>query len=118
MRHNFRELKVWQKGIELSVEMHQLTRKFPAEEKFSLTSQIKRCSVSIPSNISEGSGRNTTKDFKHFLNMAYTSCLELETQLIISNKLKYINDLEMTESINKVQELQKMIFSFSKRLKE
>ena len=50
--------------------------------------------------------------------MAYTSCLELETQLIISNKLKYINDLEMTESINKVQELQKMIFSFSKRLKE
>ena len=96
MRHNFRELKIWQKGIDLAVEMHQLTRQFPAEEKFALTSQIKRCSVSIPSNISEGSGRNTTKDFKHFLNMAYTSCLELETQLIISSKLNYINDLEMT----------------------
>ena len=70
MRHNFRELKIWQKGIELSVEMHQLTRKFPAEEKFSLTSQIKRCSVSIPSNIAEGSSRQSNKDFARFLEIA------------------------------------------------
>jgi four helix bundle protein len=118
MRHNFRELKIWHKGIELSVEMHQLTRAFPAEEKFSLTSQIKRCSVSIPSNISEGSGRNSQKDFKHYLNIAYTSCLELETQLIISQKLNYLTEKKLAEFTDKLQELQKMIFSFSKGLTE
>ena len=114
--HQFKELKVWQKSVELATEVYSSTNNFPSEEKFGITSQIRRSVVSISSNIAEGAGRKTKKEFKLFLNYAYSSCSELETQLIISKNLGFLNpDLlpVLSESIN---EIQKMIYSLSNSL--
>ena len=114
--HQFKELKVWQKSVELATEVYSSTNNFPSEEKFGITSQIRRSVVSISSNIAEGAGRKTKKEFKLFLNYAYSSCYELETQLIISKNLGFLNpDLlpVLSESIN---EIQKMIYSLSNSL--
>ena len=74
--HRYKELKVWQKAIDLAVEVYRVTEKLPKEERFGLISQINRCVVSIPSNIAEGAGRNTNKDFNHFLGIAQGSSFE------------------------------------------
>lgn len=114
--HQFKELKVWQKSVELATEVYNSTNNFPSDEKFGITSQIRRSVVSISSNIAEGAGRKTKKEFKLFLNYAYSSCSELETQLIISKNLGFLNpDLlpVLSESIN---EIQKMIYSLSNSL--
>ena len=86
MKHNFKELLVWKKSIDLVKSVYQLTSSLPTEEKFGLISQMNRSSVSIPSNIAEGSGRTSSKEFLYFLNIAISSSYELETQLIISNQ--------------------------------
>lgn len=106
--HNFRELKVWQRGMELVVNVYSLIDNFPDSEKYGLASQIKRCSVSIPSNIAEGSGRNTPNDFAHFLNISIGSSNELETQLIIAGKLGFISNTEIEKLISEINEFQKM----------
>ncbi|MCS6796221.1 MAG: four helix bundle protein, partial [Raineya sp.] len=80
--HNYRELKVWQKAVDLVTKVYQITYQFPSEEKFGLVSQIRRCAISIPSNIAEGAGRNTTKDFANFLSIANGACSELSTQFL------------------------------------
>ena len=90
--HNFRSLKVWEKSVELSVKTYQLTSCFPTDEKFGLISQMRRASVSIPSNIAEGAGRSSKKDFANFLGFATGSSNELETQMLIANKLKLVSD--------------------------
>ena len=77
--HNFRNLQVWEKGVELAKSVYQLTRDFPDEEKFGLITQMRRCAVSIPSNIAEGSARSTEKDFSRFLSISLGSYFELET---------------------------------------
>src|SRR3989344_3360777 len=87
MIHSYKELTVWKKSIELVVAVYELTEKFPREEIYGITSQIRRCAVSIPSNIAEGRYRGTKKDFLHFLRIAYGSGAELETQIEISKKL-------------------------------
>jgi len=83
--HNLQELKIWQKAINLSIGVYEITSNFPKEEKYGLISQIRRSAVSIPSNIAEGAGRNSNKEFVHFLSIANGSAFELQTQLIISN---------------------------------
>ncbi|HLP10501.1 MAG TPA: four helix bundle protein [Flavobacteriales bacterium] len=108
MHHNHKELKVWQKSIELAVEVYSATANFPNEEKFGLTSQIRRSSVSIPSNISEGAGRSSSKDFARFLTIAHGSSYELETQIIIANKLNLISNEISGQILNKLSEVQKM----------
>lgn len=113
LMHNFRELKVWQKAIEFSVDIYKMTSSFPTEEKFGLISQLRRSAVSIPSNIAEGSSRTSDKEFFHFLSISIGSAYESETQLIISNKLKYVNDTNFEELTKKVTEIQKMLNSFS-----
>ena len=75
--HNFRELKIWQRSMNLAEEVYKIVADFPKEERFGLASQIKRCAVSIPSNISEGAGRSTNKQFKQFLQISMGSCNEL-----------------------------------------
>lgn len=115
--HNFKELKIWQKAIEFSLEVYRLTAQFPTEEKYSLVSQLRRASVSIPSNIAEGSGRNGDREFIHFLSLSIGSGYEAETQLIIANRLKYISDVELEEAIIKITEIQRMLHSFSETLK-
>jgi four helix bundle protein len=113
MKHNFRELKIWKDSILIVKSIYLLTAELPDDEKFGLKSQIQRCAVSVPSNIAEGSGRTTSKDFRNFLNISLSSSYELETQLIIINELFKI---EIVEIIEKLHEVQRMIIGFKKTL--
>ena len=115
--HNFKELKVWQKSIDLAVEIYKATSFLPTDEKFGLISQMKRCSVSIPSNIAEGSGRGSGAQFKYFLTISQGSAFELETQLIISNRLELLNDELSANLIEKTTEIQKMVYALDRSLK-
>ncbi|MBQ9522434.1 MAG: four helix bundle protein [Paludibacteraceae bacterium] len=92
MAHNFRDLEVWKRAMAVAKKVYVITRQFPKEEKFGMTSQIQRAAVSIASNIAEGAGRGTNKDFVHFLSMALGSAFEVETQLIISKELCYVEE--------------------------
>ncbi|MCK6649864.1 MAG: four helix bundle protein [Bacteroidia bacterium] len=116
--HNLKELKIWNKAVELSVRVYEVTASFPKEEVYGLTSQIRRCAVSIPSNISEGAGRNSNKEFIHFLGVANGSCYELQTQLIISNKLNLITDEVLQILLNEIEEIQKMSYTFKNKLNQ
>ncbi len=114
--HNFKELRVWQKSIDLTVEIYNVLSVFPNDENFGLISQMKRASVSVPSNIAEGASRNSNKEFKHFLSISLGSIFELETQLIISNKLGLISN-EISQQLNdKITDIQKMIFALEKTI--
>lgn len=112
-RHNFRELKIWQESMKIVKSVYSLTSNLPSDERYGLVSQINRCSISIPSNIAEGSGRTSNKEFIHFLNISISSSFELETQLILANDLFNTDSEEIIEKIN---ELQKMIVGFKKSL--
>ncbi len=114
-RHNYKNLKIWKLGIEIVDDVFHLTSKFPKDEKFGLVSQINRCSVSIPSNIAEGSSR-TEKSFSHFIDISLGSSFELETQLIIAFKRKYITKEQLTNMEEKVAEFQRMTMSFQNKL--
>lgn len=113
MRHNFRELTIWKNSMELAKEVYLASSNLPGDERFSLISQINRSAVSIPSNIAEGSGRTSNKEFAHFLNYSLSSSYELETQLILANE---IYKLDNTELLIKLHELQKMIGGFKRTL--
>jgi len=92
--HNFKELTVWQDSKEFSVKIYKLTRSFPKTEIYGNTSQINRSAVSIVSNIAEGAGRNSDKDFSRFINFSIGSSFELETQLIIAFEIGYIEKIK------------------------
>jgi four helix bundle protein len=113
MMHNFKELKVWQISRLLVREVYELTARFPSEEKYGLISQIRRCAVSIPANIAEGSGRNSDKDFAHFLNISFGSAYELETLLTLSTDLKQLEPIQF-----KFSEIQKMTFGLIRTLRQ
>lgn len=116
IKHNFKELKVWQKSRVLAKNLFVLTRQYPKDERFEIVSQMRRAVVSIASNIAEGSGRNSNKEFRRFLDIALSSAYELETQIIISYDLEYIKGDEITVISNDIQEVQKMIFGFRRSL--
>jgi four helix bundle protein len=107
--NDFKKLSVWQKAVDLSVKIYQITNAYPAKEKFGLVSQINRSCISIPSNIAEGAGRKTLKEFNNFLSIALGSSYECETQVIISNKLGFLMDNDFGNLIMKITEIQKMI---------
>ena len=115
---NFKKLKIWQKGIELFVDIYKTSKLFPQEELYGLTGQMRRSAVSIPSNIAEGSGRGSDKDFNRFLDIALGSSYELETQLTIAKKLNFISDKDFSEIINSLDEEQRMIAGLQKNLKQ
>ncbi|BAU53254.1 four helix bundle protein [Mucilaginibacter gotjawali] len=115
--HNLKELKIWNKAIDLSVDVYKATASFPADERFGLTSQSRRSAVSIPSNIAEGAGRNSNKEFCNFLGIANGSSFELQTQLVISNKLSLLNDELLSDLLQQIDELQKMNYAFQNMLK-
>lgn len=117
-RHNFKELKVWQKARLLVVEVYKLTAKFPSSEKFSLVSQVNRAVVSISSNIAEGAGRNTDKDFAHFLDIAMGSSFEIESQLMNAKDLNFITDKDLQNILLQLNEIQKMLVGFQKTLRK
>ena len=114
--HNFKELKVWQKGRRFVKDIYVLTKKFPKEELFVLTSQMRRAAISIPSNIAEGSGRGSDKDFARFIDIATGSSYELESQLYVACDLEYFSEEELDSCLDKIQEMQKMLFHFKKHL--
>ncbi len=95
MLKNYKELKVWQRAYQLCLEVYKITKRFPNEERYSLTSQIRRAAVSVPSNIAEGYGRKTTPEYIRFLYIAYSSNCEMETQILLSG------DLDILRLINK-----------------
>jgi four helix bundle protein len=115
--HKIEDLIIWKKSIQLTKEVYILCSEILNDEKFGLISQIKRCSVSIPSNIAEGAGRNSNNEFKHFLGIANGSCYELQTQLILLKELKLIaSDSKVDELIQSCIEIQKMIYSFKSKI--
>ncbi|TWJ02294.1 four helix bundle protein [Mucilaginibacter frigoritolerans] len=114
--HNLRELKIWNKAIDLTVDVYKATADFPADERFGLLSQSRRSAVSIPSKIAEGAGRNSNKEFSNFLGISNGSSYELQTQLIIANKLNLLNDDLLDDLLKQIDELQKMNYSFQKTL--
>lgn len=114
---SYKDLLIWQKGIEITEKVYSITNDFPTEELFSLTNQVKRASVSIPSNIAEGFGRNSTKSYLNFLKISRGSLYELETQLIIAEKLNYTTDSELLQSIyDLISEEGKMINSYMNKI--
>ena len=114
--HNFRKLDIWTRSIDYSIEIYNITSTFPKHELFGLVSQLRRASVSIPSNISEGCGKNSDPDLARFCHMSMGSANECYTLILLSNKLKYIDDSIFKDLENKITEIQKMISTFIKGL--
>ncbi len=114
--HNFRRLQIWQEGMEVAKNTYLSIEIFPSAEKFGLISQISRCAVSVPSNIAEGSSRESNKEFNHFLSIALGSLFELETQLLLSVNLNYLTASNTEKLIQDIIQLQKKISSFKKKL--
>ncbi|MCX6275818.1 MAG: four helix bundle protein [Bacteroidetes bacterium] len=115
--HKLNKLKIWQKAVDLAVKVYEATEKFPREETYGLTSQIRRAVVSIASNIAEGAGRNSRKEFVRFLAISNGSAYELQTQVIISNKLGLMNDEIMKPLLCLIEEIQKMNYGLQNALR-
>lgn len=113
--HNLKELKIWAKAIDLSTEVYRLTANFPKEEKYGLTSQIRRSAVSVPSNIAEGAGRNSDKEFIYFLGVSNGSSFELQTQLLIAQNLELV-DSQVDQLLDQINQIQKMNFALQNKL--
>lgn len=106
---NFKDLIVWQKSVNLSIHVYHLTKSFPDGERFGLTSQIRRCAVSVASNIAEGKQRSTTKDYVNFLKISRGSLAELETQLIIAEKLRFVEKTSYNNIAMEIEVISKML---------
>ena len=113
---NFKQLLIWQKGFDIAVQSFKLIESFPREERFSLSNQITRASVSIPSNIAEGSSRSSEKDYNRFREHSLGSSYELETQLLIARAVNYGDNDIRTKMLQDVSEEQKMLISFMNKL--
>jgi len=114
---SYKDLLIWQKGIDLVVEVYKAVKTFPREELFALSDQIRRSSVSVPSNIAEGQARQHTAEFRQFLHVSLGSLAELDTQTIIANKLGYLSEETLSSISNGITELRKMISSLISKLK-
>ncbi len=113
----FKDLLVWKKSIDLVTSIYRLTSTFPKIEVLGIVTQLRRASVSIPSNIAEGYGRRSRPDFVRFCQIAMGSLFEVQTQLIISRNLGYLNDVDFEEILESAKEIERMISSFVETLK-
>jgi four helix bundle protein len=116
MIKSYKDLFIWQKSVDLTVNIYQVTKKYPKSEIFGLISQIRRCCSAIPANIAEGQTRGHILEYKQFLRIALSSGAELDTHLLISWKIGYITETEYLKLIDKLTEIMKMIRSLSKNL--
>ena len=116
MLKNYRDLIVWQKSYQLCIDIYRITKDFAKEERFGLTSQIRRAAVSVPSNIAEGYGRRTTPDYIRALYVAYGSHCELETQMLLSGDLGYIKVADMKKLQEEIGEVERMLKALIKSL--
>ena len=114
---SFKEMLVWQKSMDLVEEVYRIIKLLPSDERYALIDQIKRSSVSIPSNIAEGRGRNSDKEFLRFLNITNGSAYELETQLIICQRLGYIKSDQLLRAFQLCDEVCRMLIAINKKLK-
>lgn len=115
--HNFKKLKIWDESMLLVSESYKLTRTFPKFETYGLTSQMNRCAVSIPSNISEGSSKSSDKHFNKYLEDSLGSAFEWETQLNVAYNERYLSKEKFNELEQKIKQIQKMISGFQSGLK-
>lgn len=115
--HKFKELEIWKRSRIFCSSIYSITTNFPESEKFGLSNQLQRASVSIPSNIAEGSSRNSNKDFSRFLEITLGSCYEIETQLLIAFDLEFISKEEQNRLSYELEEIIKMISKFKSTLK-
>lgn len=115
---SYRDLTVWQKSLDLVEMTYHLTREFPPEENYGLSNQMRRCAVSIPSNISEGQSRNSNKEFERFLRIAIGSLAELDTQLEISLRLGYVGEGVKENIENFMLEIRKMLFGLIRSIQD
>ncbi len=106
---DYRKLMVWEKSHHMAIDIYKLTDKFPVTERYGLISQIRRSAVSVPSNIVEGCGRGSSRDFLRFLQIAFSSCGELEYQLLLSKDLGYMNNKNFEQINNRVNEIRRML---------
>lgn len=106
---SYRDLEVWKKSVALVTDIYRITADFPKEEIYGLTSQIRRCAISIPSNIAEGRGKRSTRDFIRFLNISYGSLCELETQCIIAQNLSLLTPLSCEALLSSTSEIARML---------
>ncbi len=113
---NFKDLEIWRRSVQLTEEIYKITNNFPKEEIYGLTSQIKRASVSIPSNISEGFARLYNREYRQFLYISLGSCAELTTQITIASRLNYLDENESSKILKEIEEISKMIMSLIKKL--
>jgi four helix bundle protein len=113
---NFQDLRIWQEGIKVVKKIYRLTPSFPKEEMYGLASQMRRCAVSIPSNIAEGFKRFHNNEFRQFLYITLGSCAELETQLVIADELDYIDTESKENIIEDLNYISRMIYNLIKRL--
>lgn len=112
----YRGLQVWQKSMTLVTEVYKISKGFPKDEAYGLTSQIRRCAISIPSNMAEGYGRNSTNEYIHFLRIATGSLYELQTQMEISMNLCYLNRDEFDKLYEVSREIERMLSSLIRKL--
>lgn len=113
---NFKKLKVWQQEFQIAINTYKLTKDFPSAEKSGLTSQVNKASISISSNIAEGSSRKSEQDYYRFLEFALGSCFELESQLLIASELKFDEKGKIDNLLQQIDEEQKMLMSFMNKL--
>jgi len=118
MHHNFKELNVWKEAKDFSISVYKVTMNFTKSEVYGITSQINRAAVSISSNIAEGAGRNSNKDFARFVHITLGSSFELETQLIIALELNFIEQSSYNSLIEKLNKIQKMLVNLNKHLQK
>jgi four helix bundle protein len=118
MPRSFKDLKVWQKSYNLCLKSYKITSAFPKDERFGLTSQIRKSAVSIPSNIAEGYGRKTTVDYVRMLYIAYGSTCELETQVLLAGDLGFIDKGNLSAAIENVKEVERMLKALIKTLEQ
>lgn len=118
MLKSFKDLVVWQRSFQLCKRVYQITRAFPADERFGLTAQLRRATVSIPSNIAEGYGRGTTRDYVRFLWTANGSVAEVETQLLLAKELEFLRPEDATNTLSSLAEVERMLAALIKSLEE
>lgn len=116
MKHNPKELKIWQKAMDLTVDVYKATAEFPKAEVFGITAQIRKCAVSVPSNIAEGAGRNTDGEFNHFLGISNGSSFELMTQIELSRRLDLMDIKTSEKLLADIDEIQRMTRALSGKL--
>jgi len=117
MTSDFKQLKVWQKAMSFAELIYNYSGKFPVSERFGLTSQIRRATISISANIAEGCGKSTKTDFIRYLHIAYGSLKEVENYIILASRLNYLNATQVEEATRSCQEISKMLFSFIRTLR-